>query len=59
MFDTGWFRECTPDAEDTRDGVRLVIKARPMAPIWGIEGLNVRELGINVGLKEWRPRTLG
>jgi outer membrane protein insertion porin family len=25
VFNTGWFRECTPDAVDTRDGVKLVI----------------------------------
>lgn len=28
IFNTGWFQECSPDAVDTRDGVRLVIKAR-------------------------------
>ena len=30
MFSTGWFRECIPDAVDTRDGVKLVIKVRSM-----------------------------
>jgi hypothetical protein len=27
VFNTGWFRECIPEAVDTRDGVKLVIKA--------------------------------
>jgi hypothetical protein len=26
VFNTGWFRECVPDAVDTRDGVKLIIK---------------------------------
>lgn len=26
VFATGWFKECAPDAEDTRDGVKLIIK---------------------------------
>ena len=26
VFNTGWFKECIPDAQDTRDGVKLVIK---------------------------------
>jgi outer membrane protein insertion porin family len=26
VFATGWFSSCVPDAEDTRDGVKLVIK---------------------------------
>ncbi|KAG2487188.1 hypothetical protein HYH03_014166 [Edaphochlamys debaryana] len=29
VFSTGWFAEVTPDAEDTRDGVKLRIKVRP------------------------------
>lgn len=28
VFGTGWFRACVPDAVDTRDGVKLIIKAR-------------------------------
>jgi outer membrane protein insertion porin family len=28
VFATGWFSSCVPDAEDTRDGVKLVIKVR-------------------------------
>ena len=28
VFNTGWFRECVPDAVDTRDGVKLVIRVR-------------------------------
>jgi hypothetical protein len=26
VFATGWFSSCAPDAEDTRDGVKLIIK---------------------------------
>lgn len=26
VFSTGWFKECVPDAVDTRDGVKLIIK---------------------------------
>ena len=26
VFNTGWFKECIPEAQDTRDGVKLVIK---------------------------------
>ena len=26
VFATGWFSSCAPDAEDTRDGVKLLIK---------------------------------
>lgn len=26
MFATGWFSEVDPDAEDTRDGVKLIIR---------------------------------
>ncbi|GLC64066.1 hypothetical protein PLESTF_000114600 [Pleodorina starrii] len=29
VFATGWFCEVSPDAEDTRDGVKLRIKVRP------------------------------
>ncbi|KXZ54331.1 hypothetical protein GPECTOR_5g414 [Gonium pectorale] len=29
VFATGWFSEVSPDAEDTRDGVKLRIKVRP------------------------------
>ena len=25
VFNTGWFKECNPDAVDTRDGVKLII----------------------------------
>ena len=25
VFNTGWFKECNPDAIDTRDGVKLII----------------------------------
>ncbi len=28
VFNTGWFRECVPDAVDTRDGVKLIINVR-------------------------------
>lgn len=28
VFATGWFSSCVPDAEDTRDGVKLIIKVR-------------------------------
>lgn len=28
VFATGWFSSCVPDAEDTRDGIKLVIKVR-------------------------------
>ncbi|GMH41408.1 hypothetical protein BSKO_09318 [Bryopsis sp. KO-2023] len=28
VFDTGYFEECTPDPEDTRDGVKLSIKVK-------------------------------
>eukprot|EP00798_Chlamydomonas_sp_ICE-L_P005350 gene5350-5663_t len=27
VFNTGWFKECVPDAIDTRDGVKLIIKS--------------------------------
>lgn len=26
VFATGWFSSCVPDAEDTRDGVKLIVK---------------------------------
>lgn len=29
MFNTGYFSACVPDAVDTRDGVKLIIKVRP------------------------------
>lgn len=28
VFNTGWFAEVNPDAEDTRDGVRLTVRVR-------------------------------
>jgi outer membrane protein insertion porin family len=32
VFATGWFSSCVPDAEDTRDGVKLIIK---VGALWG------------------------
>jgi len=29
VFNTGYFSACVPDAVDTRDGVKLIIKVRP------------------------------
>mgnify|MGYP001807855811 CR=1 FL=1 len=38
VFATGWFSSCVPDAEDTRDGVKLIIKVGGggdrRAPAW-------------------------
>lgn len=31
VFDTGWFARCVPEAEDTRDGVKLLIRVRRAA----------------------------
>ena len=28
VFNTGWFQEVDPEAQDTRDGVKLIIKVR-------------------------------
>jgi len=36
VFATGWFSSCVPDAEDTRDGVKLIIKVTPNPELRGI-----------------------
>ncbi|GAX81347.1 hypothetical protein CEUSTIGMA_g8778.t1 [Chlamydomonas eustigma] len=36
VFNTGWFRECVPDAVDTRDGVKLIIKVVPNEELKGM-----------------------
>lgn len=54
----GWFSSCVPDAEDTRDGVKLVIKVRQTDRIglWCVRGMHklVGRAG-NSSLK-WKPR---
>ncbi len=35
VFATGWFASVSPDAEDTRDGVRLIVKVRAGRGCWG------------------------
>jgi hypothetical protein len=43
IFNTGWFKECTPDAVDTRDGVKLSIRVTPNDVVRGMtaNGANV------------------
>lgn len=43
VFRTGWFSSCVPDAEDTQDGVKLIIKVTPNTPFKGLvaSGANV------------------
>ncbi|KAI8467202.1 MAG: surface antigen-domain-containing protein [Monoraphidium minutum] len=36
VFATGWFSSCVPDAEDTRDGVKLIVKVTPNPELRGI-----------------------
>lgn len=36
VFATGWFSSCVPDAEDTRDGVKLVIKVTANPELRGV-----------------------
>ena len=39
VFATGWFSSVIPDAEDTRDGVKLVVKVRMLDVAWLLSGL--------------------
>lgn len=35
IFGLGWFAQCQPQAEDTRDGVKLTIQVPSRAAAWG------------------------
>ncbi len=60
MFATGWFCEVDPDAEDTRDGVKLIIRVgggRGPGTLWAVVfdsvgdealvGTHIEEEGLN------------
>ena len=33
VFDTGFFDKCQPHGEDTRDGIKLIVEVRELAPL--------------------------
>uniref|UniRef100_A0A383VQ38 Bacterial surface antigen (D15) domain-containing protein n=1 Tax=Tetradesmus obliquus TaxID=3088 RepID=A0A383VQ38_TETOB len=55
VFATGWFSSCVPDAEDTRDGVKLVIKVAANPELRGVVARGADALPTAVLQKAMRP----
>ncbi|KAF6264536.1 surface antigen-domain-containing protein [Scenedesmus sp. NREL 46B-D3] len=55
VFATGWFSSCVPDAEDTRDGVKLVIKVTANPELRGVVARGANQLPTAVLQKAMRP----
>ncbi|GIL91181.1 hypothetical protein Vretimale_18825 [Volvox reticuliferus] len=48
VFATGWFSEVSPDAEDTRDGVKLRIRVRPNEEVRSLSAVGASLLPTSV-----------
>eukprot|EP00775_Hariotina_reticulata_P007019 gene7019-7233_t len=55
VFATGWFSSCVPDAEDTRDGVKLVIKVTANPELRGVVARGANMLPTAVVQRAFRP----
>lgn len=48
VFSTGWFAEVVPDAQDTRDGVKLIVKVRANEVVRGLSATGANVLPTSV-----------
>ncbi|KAF8072573.1 OEP80 [Scenedesmus sp. PABB004] len=55
VFATGWFSSCVPDAEDTRDGVKLVIRVTANPELRGVVARGANALPTRVVARAFAP----